>query len=95
MSKKMYEDYFEKYGSKKAHEYLHTSFKYRKKCKETLEMSNSALEKVVNVEVCVDSNCLKKGSKEILKRVADGNKFKDAVNVQALICLERCSKGPT
>jgi NADH-quinone oxidoreductase subunit G len=92
---KMYKDYLEKPGSKKAYEYLHTSYKYRKRFKETLEIFKSPLDKALNVEVCVGNNCLRKGSKEILKRIVDGNKFKDAVNVQALICLERCSKGPT
>jgi NADH-quinone oxidoreductase subunit G len=92
---KMYKDYLEKPGSKKAHEYLHTSYKYRKRFKEDLEIVKSVSDKSVNLEVCVGNNCLKKGSKEILKRITDGDKFKNTVNVAALICLEHCSKGPT
>jgi NADH-quinone oxidoreductase subunit G len=92
---KMYKDYLEKPGSKKAHEYLHTSYKYRKRFKETLEIVKSASDRSVNLEVCVGNSCLKKGSKEILKRITGGDKFKDTVNVAALVCLEHCSKGPT
>ncbi|MDR1086942.1 MAG: [FeFe] hydrogenase, group A [Endomicrobium sp.] len=91
---KIYKDYLEKPGSKKAHEYLHTSFKYRKRFKETLEIFKSHLEKSINVDVCVGNNCLRKGSKEILKHIIGDNKFKDNVNVEALICLEKCSNGP-
>jgi NADH-quinone oxidoreductase subunit G len=92
---KMYKDYLEKPGSKKAHEYLHTSYKYRKRFKETLEIVKSTSDKGVNLEVCVGNNCLRKGSKEILKRITDSDKFNNTINVSALICLEHCSKGPT
>ncbi|MDR2436509.1 MAG: [FeFe] hydrogenase, group A [Endomicrobium sp.] len=91
---KMYKDYLEKPGSKKAHEYLHTSYKYRKRFKETLEIVKSTSDKDVNLEVCVGNNCLRKGSKEILKRITDSDKFNNTINVSALICLEHCSKGP-
>ncbi|MDR2399687.1 MAG: [FeFe] hydrogenase, group A [Endomicrobium sp.] len=91
---KIYKDYLENPGSKKAHEYLHTTFKYRKRFKATLEIFKSHLEKSININVCVGNNCLRKGSKEILKHIIGDNKFKDNVNVQALICLEKCSNGP-
>ncbi|GHT36635.1 hypothetical protein AGMMS49593_02040 [Endomicrobiia bacterium] len=63
---KLYKDYLGEHGSKKAHEYLHTSYKYKKRFKETLEISDSVENNNIKVNVCFGNNCIIKGSKEIL-----------------------------
>jgi NADH-quinone oxidoreductase subunit G len=94
---KLYKDYLGCPGSKKAHEYLHTSYKYKKRFKETLEISDSMGSNNIKVDVCFGNNCMAKGSKEILKHIVnfvENKGCKDKVDITASICLEQCSKGP-
>ncbi|GHT60721.1 iron hydrogenase [Endomicrobiia bacterium] len=94
---KLYKDYLGEPGSKKAHEYLHTSYKYKKRFKETLEISDSVENNNIKVNVCFGNNCTTKGSKEILKHIVnfvEQENRKDKVDIIASICLEKCSKGP-
>ncbi|GHT44578.1 NADH:ubiquinone oxidoreductase [Endomicrobiia bacterium] len=95
---KLYKDYLGEPGSKKAHEYLHTSYKYKKRFKETLEISDSVENNNIKVNVCFGNNCITKGSKEILKHIINFVKQenrKDKVDITASICLEKCYKGPS
>jgi NADH-quinone oxidoreductase subunit G len=94
---KLYKEHLDKPGSRKAHEYLHTSYKYKKRFKETVELSDSVHDSNVKVNVCFGSGCMAKGSKEILKHIvnfAESEKCKNKVDITASICLEKCSNGP-
>jgi NADH-quinone oxidoreductase subunit G len=94
---KLYKDYLGEPGGKKAHECLHTSYQYKKRFKEALEILDSAQDNSIKVDVCFGNNCMAKGSKEILKHIVnfvENEKHKDKVDITASICLERCSKGP-
>ncbi|GHT40476.1 hypothetical protein AGMMS49921_01920 [Endomicrobiia bacterium] len=95
---KLYKDYLGEPGSKKAHEYLHTSYKYKKRFKETLEISDSVENNNIKVSVCFGNNCITKGSKEILKHIinfVEQESRKDKVDITVPICLEKYSKGPS
>ncbi|MDR1523479.1 MAG: [FeFe] hydrogenase, group A [Endomicrobium sp.] len=95
---KLYNDYLGNApGSTKAHEYLHTHYKYRKRYKESVVISDNSSNGGVDIKVCFGNHCMKKGSKEILKHIVDyvGNKnYKDKVNISASICLEKCFSAP-
>ncbi|MDR2616939.1 MAG: [FeFe] hydrogenase, group A [Endomicrobium sp.] len=94
---KLYNDYLGGApGSTKAHEYLHTHYKYKKRYKESVAISDND-NKGVEVNVCFGNHCMKKGSKEILKHIVDyveNKNYKDKVNISAAICLEKCFSAP-
>ncbi|MDR1418647.1 MAG: [FeFe] hydrogenase, group A [Endomicrobium sp.] len=94
---KIYNDYLgSKPGSKKAHEYLHTHYTYKKRFKESVKISEKN-SKGLEVNVCFGNHCMKKGSKEILKHIVDyveNKNYKDKVNIAASICLEKCFSAP-
>jgi NADH-quinone oxidoreductase subunit G len=95
---KLYDDYLGNTpGSLKAHEYLHTHYKYRKRYKESVAISDNSNNSGIDINVCFGNHCMKKGSKEILEHIVDyvdNKNYKDKVNISASICLEKCFSAP-
>jgi NADH-quinone oxidoreductase subunit G len=94
---KLYNDHLDGVpGSKKAHEYLHTHYNYKKRFKESVKVSDNSSDGL-EINVCFGNHCMKKGSREILKYIVDyveNKKYKEKVNISAAICLEKCFSAP-
>jgi len=104
--KELYDLHLVEPNSHVAHELLHTHYKGRKRIQDTSIQLSSSPNSVIDVEVCVGTNCFLKGSHDILKKsmayISENNMQSDVNvaekkcqhNIQASFCFEKCEKGP-
>ncbi len=82
-----------------AHEILHTGYRMRRHIDKTKEIFAAGGSPLVNIEVCVGTNCYLKGSHDLLGKIMDYVESKDQghqIAVSASFCKELCEKeGPT
>jgi len=85
-------------GSNKAHKLLHTKYKNRKRILETeLSFISSGDSQKLEIKVCVGTNCYLKNSQKLISRLfkyIDEKGLKNAVDVSATFCMEKCGEGP-
>jgi NADH-quinone oxidoreductase subunit G len=85
-------------GSAKAHKLLHTRYKNRKRILETeLSFISSNDSQKLEIKVCVGTNCYLKNSQKLISRLlkhVEEKGLKNAVDVSATFCMEKCGEGP-
>jgi len=86
-------------GGKKAHHLLHTNYRSRRRIADAdIDIMNGGPEQKVEVNVCVGTSCMIRGSQQILRELIEHIEergLQTSVDVKATFCFERCSKGPT
>ena len=96
--KDLYKEHLGKIGGTKAHHLLHTNYRSRRRIAKTkMTLLQAAHEGKVTVDVCFGTNCFLKGAQNILSSVMkdlEAKGQKDAVEVRASFCFEKCNKGP-
>lgn len=85
-------------NSPKAHKLLHTRYKNRKRILESeLSFINSGDSQKLEIKVCVGTNCYLKNSQKLISRLlkyVEEKSLKNAVDVSATFCMEKCGEGP-
>lgn len=94
-----YAKHLGKVGGEKAHKLLHTNYRSRRRIADAdIDILNGGTEKKLEINVCVGTSCMIRGSQQLLREVIDHIEergLQNAVDVRATFCFERCSKGPT
>ncbi|MDR1928577.1 MAG: [FeFe] hydrogenase, group A [Endomicrobium sp.] len=94
---KIYDDYIGTPGNQKAYEYFHTSYKHNRQFPKISIISNLPKKDTINIDVCLGKNCIKVGARKILEHIINFSndvKFKNHININIIMCLGKCSKGP-
>lgn len=85
-------------GSHQAHKLLHTNYKNRKRIFESeLSFIGCTDSHKLEIKVCVGTNCYLKNSQKLISRLlkyVDEKGLKNAVDVSATFCMEKCGEGP-
>ncbi len=85
-------------GSPKAHKLLHTKYKNRKRILESeLSFVEGFDSQKMEIKVCVGTNCYLKNSQKLISRLVkyiEAKGLKNAVDVSATFCMEKCGEGP-
>jgi len=85
-------------GSPKAHKLLHTKYKNKKRILETeLSFISGNDSQKLEIKVCVGTNCYLKNSQKLISKLlkyVEEKGLKNAVDVSATFCMEKCSEGP-
>ncbi len=86
-------------GGEKAHHLLHTNYRSRRRIADSeMDLLNGNDAKKLEVNVCVGTSCMVRGSQQLLHDLMDhieSEGLQDAVDVKATFCFERCGRGPT
>ncbi len=96
----VYKENLGEVGGEKAHHLLHTQYRSRRRITDqdfTLGSDNGT-EKTVRVSVCVGTNCIARGSQDLLHelvRQVEAKGLSERVEVRASFCFEQCDRGPT
>lgn len=94
----LYETKLGEIGGHTAHRLLHTSYQSRRRiADEDLSLTSSG-ETKLTVSVCVGTNCIVRGSQDLLHKLVhhvEDNGLADVVDVRASFCFEQCDRGPT
>jgi NADH-quinone oxidoreductase subunit G len=94
-----YKEHLGEVGGKEAHRLLHTQYRNRRRIAgEDMDIMNGGPEKKLEVNVCVGTSCMIRGSQQLLRELIEyieERGLQTAVDVRATFCFERCSKGPT
>jgi NADH-quinone oxidoreductase subunit G len=85
-------------GSVKAHKLLHTKYKNKKRILETeLSFISGNDSQKLEIKVCVGTNCYLKNSQKLIGKLlkyVEERGLKNAVDVSATFCMEKCGEGP-
>lgn len=85
-------------GSPKAHKLLHTKYKNKKRILETeLSFISGNDSQKLEIKVCVGTNCYLKNSQKLISKLlkyVEEKGLKNAVDVSATFCMEKCGEGP-
>ncbi|HEY3297410.1 MAG TPA: NADH-dependent [FeFe] hydrogenase, group A6 [Armatimonadota bacterium] len=99
MIQECYKKHLGKVGGEKAHSLLHTKYRSRRRIADAdMDIMNGGGEKKLEINVCVGTSCMIRGSQQLLREMIDyieERGLQTAVDVRATFCFERCSKGPT
>ncbi len=102
----LYKDFLKEPGSSIAHSLLHTSYQARKRISDESFTIHDGSKKIVDIQVCVGTNCFLKGSQELLTDIMNYVNFKglekkisiarepENIDVKGTFCFENCGKGP-
>lgn len=94
----LYRDFLGDVGGKKAHHFLHTTYKTRKRIfEEGVTVNASVGDKKVEVDVCFGTGCFLKGAQKLLRSLLAHIREKDLnknVEIKASFCFEKCDRGP-
>ncbi len=95
----LYEQKLGEIGGEKSHHLFHTHYQSRRRISvKGMPLLSGEGKQKLEIGVCVGTSCYLKGSQtllhSIIKHVDDQN-LKDAVDVKATFCFEKCDKGPT
>lgn len=91
----LYDKWLNNVGSSKAHQYLHTHFRERKRLKTNGIKLNDGTG--INVKICIGTSCFIKGQNNIFNEVDHYIKEKglqEVINLEGTFCLEKCGEGP-
>jgi NADH-quinone oxidoreductase subunit G len=93
-----YANFLGKIGGEKAHHLLHTTYQSRHRiADEFLPLVQSRGEDKLKVSVCLGTNCVLKGSQEVLNGVlrhAEQSGLEGRLDVRAGFCFDKCECGP-
>lgn len=85
-------------GSQKAHKLLHTKYTNRKRIFESdLSFIDGGDSQKMEIKVCVGTNCYVKKSQKLIAQLVkyvEEKGLKNAVDVNATFCMEKCGEGP-
>jgi NADH-quinone oxidoreductase subunit G len=94
----LYKNVLGSVGGEKAHRLLHTGHRSKRRtAQHNLSFTKPVEEKKLEVDVCFGTGCFMKGSQKLLKTLLhdiDEKGMKDAVEVKASFCFEKCGHGP-
>lgn len=94
----LYNNLLQKPGSHKAHKLLHTTYTNRKRIFESdLIFIDGGDSQKMEIKVCVGTNCYVKKSQKLIAQLVkyvEEKGLKNAVDVNATFCMEKCSEGP-
>ena len=86
-------------NSEKAHHLLHTHYASRRRISDQgIALGSGADASQVEVNVCVGTNCMVRGSQRLLQALMahiEERGLAGAVDIKATFCFERCDRGPT
>jgi NADH-quinone oxidoreductase subunit G len=86
-------------GGHRAHELLHTSYRSKKRIRDTqIPLVRGTETEKVSVKVCVGTSCFLRGSQAVLSdllKEVETQGLSELIDVSATFCAERCDKGPT
>ncbi len=93
----LYKNVFKGHAGHRVHELLHTGYKSRRRVvKKALTLAQPQVKKM-EVEVCFGTGCFLKGAQKLFRsliaHIAEKG-WKDAVEVKASFCFEKCDRGP-
>ncbi len=95
----LYETKLGEIGGHEAHRLLHTHYQSRRRiADEELSLSQGGAPGRVPVRVCVGTNCIVRGSQDLLHKLVHYVQISDLneeVDVRASFCFEQCDRGPT
>lgn len=102
----LYKNTLGEIGGHKAHDLLHTKYQGRKRIQDQQINIRNTAHPMIEVKVCVGTNCFNRGSQDLLKKLihfVTENKLEnivgfegqeDMVDVKATFCFEHCTRGP-
>jgi NADH-quinone oxidoreductase subunit G len=92
----LYEKWLQKPNSDKAHEFLHTHYRNRRRIDgQPINVTGGGHK--TDICVCVGTSCYIKGAYNFIEkanRLIKENGWEDKVNIRATFCFENCQKGP-
>ena len=95
----IYKENLGEVGGHKAHHLLHTEYHSRRRISdEDIALVGGKTEKKLRISVCVGTNCIARGSQDLLHgliRHVEAKGLTEQVEVRASFCFEQCSRGPT